>query len=209
MITLLLYEDNIDYAESLSAFFEMEEDLQVLAHFENPSEVKTQIAEFSPDVVIMDIDMPKMNGIQALKEIRKTNSESLVLMLTVFDDEDRIFESIQSGANGFLLKESKPKKIIEAIRDVIDGGAPMTGSVARKVLNQFNVLKPKDETIDLSKREKEILSFLVNGMSYKMIATKCAISYHTVNAHIRKIYDKLHVSSATEAVAMAMKNRLI
>jgi DNA-binding NarL/FixJ family response regulator len=187
----------------------MEEDLKVIGHYENPSKVATQIGEYNPDVVIMDIDMPKMNGIEALKEIRKTKSEALVLMLTVFDDEDRIFESIQSGANGFLLKESKPKKIIEAIRDVIAGGAPMTGSVARKVLQQFTVVKPKDETIDLSKREKEILSFLVNGMSYKMIASQCSISYHTVNAHIRKIYDKLHVSSATEAVAKAMKNRLI
>lgn len=209
MITLLIYEDNIDYAESLSAFFEMEDDMTILGHYENPSEVSTQILEYCPDVVIMDIDMPKMNGIQALKEIRKTDSKALVLMLTVFDDEDRIFESIQNGANGFLLKESKPKKIIEAIRDVMDGGAPMTGSVARKVLNQFNVIKPKEETADLSKREKEILSFLVSGMSYKMIASKCSISYHTVNAHIRKIYEKLHVSSATEAVAKAMKNRLI
>ncbi len=209
MTTILIYEDNIDYAQSLSAFFDMEKDLKVIGHYENPSEVATQIKEINPDVVIMDIDMPKMNGIEALKEIRKTDSEALVLMLTVFDDEDRIFESIQSGANGFLLKESKPKKIIDAIRDVVDGGAPMTGSVARKVLNQFNVIKPKEETIDLSKREKEILSFLVNGMSYKMIASACAISYHTVNAHIRKIYDKLHVSSATEAVAKAMKNRLI
>jgi len=209
VVTLLIYEDNIDYAESLSAFFEMEDDMTILGHYENPSEVSTQILEYGPDVVIMDIDMPKMNGIQALKEIRKTDSKALVLMLTVFDDEDRIFESIQNGANGFLLKESKPKKIIEAIRDVMDGGAPMTGSVARKVLNQFNVIKPKEETADLSKREKEILSFLVNGMSYKMIASKCSISYHTVNAHIRKIYDKLHVSSATEAVAKAMKNRLI
>jgi len=209
VITLLIYEDNIDYAESLSAFFEMEDDMTILGHYENPSAVSTQILEYGPDVVIMDIDMPKMNGIQALKEIRKTDSIALVLMLTVFDDEDRIFESIQNGANGFLLKESKPKKIIEAIRDVMDGGAPMTGSVARKVLNQFNVIKPKEETADLSKREKEILSFLVNGMSYKMIASKCSISYHTVNAHIRKIYDKLHVSSATEAVAKAMKNRLI
>lgn len=187
----------------------MEEDLQVIGHFENPSKVQEQIVEYNPDVVIMDIDMPIMNGIEALKEIRKTDAEALVLMLTVFDDEDRIFESIQSGANGFLLKESKPKKIIEAIRDVVDGGAPMTGSVARKVLQQFTVVKPKDETVGLSKREKEILSFLVNGMSYKMIASKCAISYHTVNAHIRKIYDKLHVSSATEAVAKAMKNGLI
>jgi len=209
LITILIYEDNVDYAESLSAFFEMEDDLEVIGHFTNPSLVQEQIAEFNPDVVIMDIDMPKMNGIDALKEIRKATSKALVLMLTVFDDEDRIFESIQSGANGFLLKETKPKKIIEAIRDVIDGGAPMTGSVARKVLQQFTVVKPKDETVDLSKREKEILSFLVNGMSYKMIASKCAISYHTVNAHIRKIYEKMHVSSATEAVAKAMKSGLI
>lgn len=209
MITLLLYEDNIDYAESLSEFFKMEDDLKVIGHYENPSKVASQIGEYNPDVVIMDIDMPKLNGIEALKEIRKTDSKALVLMLTVFDDEDRIFESIQNGANGFLLKESKPQKIIEAIREVVNGGAPMTGSVARKVLKQFSVAKPKDKTIDLSKREKEILSFLVNGMSYKMIASQCAISYHTVNAHIRKIYDKLHVSSATEAVAKAMKNRLI
>lgn len=209
MKTILIYEDNKDYAESLIAFFQMEDDLEVLGHYENPSKVKTQIVEYNPDVVIMDIDMPKMNGIEALKEIRKTDAEALVLMLTVFDDEDRIFESIQSGANGFLLKESKPKKIIEAIRDVVDGGAPMTGSVARKVLQQFTVVKPKEETADLSKREKEILSFLVNGMSYKMIASTCSISYHTVNAHIRKIYEKMHVNSATEAVAKAMKNRLI
>jgi len=209
MIELLIYEDNVDYANSLSEFFGMASDLKVLAHFESPEDILSQCKQFAPKVIIMDIDMPKMNGMEALRLLRTENLDVFVLMLTVFDDEDRIFESIQSGANGFLLKESTPKKIIEAIRDVIDGGAPMTGSIARKVLQQFSLNKPKDEIANLSNREKEILAFLVNGLSYKMIASKCSISYHTVNAHIRKIYDKLHVSSATEAVAKAMRSRLI
>jgi DNA-binding NarL/FixJ family response regulator len=158
----------------------------------------------------MDIDMPYVNGIKGLILIKKEFPEVKILMQTVFEDEDKIFSAIVSGADGYILKKTSPSKLLEAIKDVSEGGSPMTPIVAKQVLLLFNNKHqqiPKEE-FDLTTRELEILSLLVDGYSYKMIADKCHISYPTVNTHISHIYEKLHVSSGTEAVAKAIEHRL-
>jgi len=158
----------------------------------------------------MDIDMPAVNGVQAVKMIRKINDNLPVIMLTVFDDNENIFKAICAGASGYILKRYATEEIPSAIRNVLTGGAPMTGSVARKVLQMVPQAKDEQqEKADLSKKETDILQLLVNGYSYKMIATEIGISIDTVRFHIKKIYDKLHVHSATEAVSHALKNKLL
>jgi DNA-binding NarL/FixJ family response regulator len=157
----------------------------------------------------MDIDMPGTNGIEGLKLIKKNYPGIEILMLTVFDNNERIFESICAGASGYMLKTSSPSEIISAIYELHSGGAPMTPSIARKVLLLF----PKSPAIapeyDLTVREKETLSWLAKGYSYKMISEQMNVTIHTINAHCKKIYEKLHVHSNTEAIAKAMNDKIV
>ena len=166
-----------------------------------------------PDVVLMDIDMPGMNGIDGVKNIRSVRPETHIIMLTVFDDNQRVFDAICAGATGYLLKRTPDEKIIDAIRDVQTGGAPMTSRIAKQVLQLFSVQQNSQQqsTIDyqLTKRETETLSWLVKGYSYKMIAENMEVSIDTVRAHIKKIYEKLHVHSMNEAVAKAIRQKIV
>ena len=157
----------------------------------------------------MDIDMPGMNGIEAVKVIRNNFPTVQVLMFTVFDDDEKVFAAIKAGAGGYILKNAEPQNLLHAISEVYNGGAPMTPGIARKVLLQFQDMLP-DENKDyhLSQREKEVLALLVEGHPYKMIASKLNITYDTVRAHMKKIYEKLHVASMTEAVAKAINQKL-
>jgi two-component system nitrate/nitrite response regulator NarL len=161
-------------------------------------------------VVLMDIEMPVVNGLEGVLIIHQKFPNIAVIMQTVFEDDDKVFESLRFGACGYILKKTSPDKIIEAIRDAREGGAPMTPAIAQRVLNYFIRKQPiATNDYELTNREKEILGLLVEGKSYKMIASETNTSYHTVNAHIRKIYDKLHVHSVSEAVSKALKERLI
>lgn len=211
MIKVLVYDDNVGRQEGLELLINQTKDMKCVGTFENCSNVVNEVKTLSPDVVLMDIDMPEVNGIDGLRLIRKYAPEVMVVMQTIFEEEEKIFEAIRSGAHGYFLKKTTPQKLIEGIRDVRDGGAPMTASVARKVLEVFQHQSAygKNESFDLTDRELEILSHLVKGMSYKMIADACGISWHTVNSHCKKIYEKLHVHSATEAVAKAIDNRIV
>jgi DNA-binding NarL/FixJ family response regulator len=158
----------------------------------------------------MDIDMPVVNGVEAVKKIRKTNDKLPIIMLTVLEDNENIFNAICAGASGYIIKRYATEEIPAAIRNVLTGGAPMTGSVAKKVLQMVPQAKTTEqEKSDLSEKETVILQFLVNGYSYKMIAAEIKISIDTVRFHIKKIYDKLHVHSATEAVSKAIKDKLV
>jgi len=159
----------------------------------------------------MDIEMPNVDGIQGVTLIKKKHPEIAVIMQTVFEDDDKIFTSILAGANGYILKKTSPEKIIEAIREAAEGGAPMTPAIASRVLKFFKEITPQEKSnpYELSDREKEVLSLLVDGLSYKMIAQKSGISYHTVNAHVRHIYDKMHVHSLGEAVGKALREGLV
>lgn len=209
-IRVLIYDDNEALRNSIRLLVEAETDFELLAMMPNAETVETDLKQMQPDVVLMDIDMPVVNGVEAVKRIRKINAELPVIMLTVFDDNENIFNAICAGASGYILKRYASAEIPGAIRLVLNGGAPMTGSVARKVLTMVPQAKTQDqEKSNLTSRETAILQSLVNGYSYKMIASEAGISIDTVRFHIKKIYDKLHVHSATEAVSRAIRDRLV
>lgn len=209
-IKVLIYDDNEALRISMEALITNDDELELIALMSNAETVETDINEMRPDVVLMDIDMPEVNGVEAVKRIRKVNEKLPVIMLTVFDDNENIFNAICAGASGYILKRYATEEIPSAIRMVLTGGAPMTGSVARKVLMMVPQAKSTEqEKSNLTGKEIAILQFLVNGYSYKMIAAELKISIDTVRFHIKKIYDKLHVHSATEAVSKAIKDKLI
>lgn len=210
MIKLLIYEDNPQLREGLTMLINGSEGFEVLATFKNCNYVVEEVEDFNPDVILMDIDMPGTNGLEGLKQIRLVNNEVKILMLTVFDDNKNVFEAISNGANGYLLKKTPPAKLLEYIQEAQTGGAPMSSSIATQVLKMFSSMhNHKGEDYKLSEREKQVLSLLVNGYSYKMIAAEMYIAIDTVRSHIKKIYEKLQVNSKGEAVAKAYKDKLI
>ena len=210
-IKVALYEDSKPLRDSLSLLIKSAPDIELIDAFANAKTILQNIEIKKPDVILMDIDMPGITGIEAVALVHKQFPEIKVLMQTVFDDNDRVFNSICSGAVGYLLKKTKPMQILEAIREANGGGAPMTPIIATKVLKMFRENSPQPATtkVDLSSRESEILTHLTNGLSYKMIAESCIISIDTVRFHIKKIYEKLHVHSMTEAVSKALREKLI
>ena len=210
MIKLLIYEDNPQFREGLCMLLNGTDGFEVLASYKNCNTIEDEINAWKPDVVLMDIDMPGTNGIEGLQRLRKVNTGVKVLMLTVFDDNKNVFDAIKSGANGYILKKTQPSKLIEYIQEASSGGAPMTSSIATQVLKMFSETHTRNnEDYDLSAREKEVLQQLVNGFSYKMIAAEMFISVDTVRSHIKKIYEKLHVNSKSEAVAKAFRDNII
>lgn len=210
MIKILIYEDNPQLREGLSMLINGSDGFEVLAAYKNCNNVLDEVSAWKPDVILMDIDMPGVNGIEGLKLIRQKNQNVKILMLTVFDDNKNVFESLKAGANGYVLKKTPPAKLLEYISEAASGGAPMTSSIASQVLKMFSeVNNPVYADYNLSEREKQVLQFLVDGYSYKMIAAEMFIAIDTVRSHIKKIYEKLHVNSKSEAVAKAFKDKII
>lgn len=209
-VHVIIYEDNNFLRESLSSLITKAEGFELCGAYENCNEVEAQVDVLKPDVVLMDIEMAGVNGIEGLKIIRKKFPDVNVLMLTVFEDNDRVFEAICAGATGYLLKKTPPAKILDAIRDVVDGGAPMTSSIARKVLQLFPKQPARSEEIDkLTQREQQVLQLLVNGYSYKMISAELHVTLETVRTYIKRMYEKLRVHSVTEAISKAFPDRKI
>ena len=211
-VSLLLYDDNRDLREGMSFLLQATPGLNLLGAFADTGNLEMQIPGLKPDVVLMDIDMPGRSGLDATLAVKALRPETQVLMLTVFEDEDKIFQAIRNGASGYLLKRTPPSEIIAAIFDVQRGGSPMTSTIARKVLHFFQqqtpeTLKPQD--YGLSKREQDILKSLVKGFSYKLIADEHFISIDTVRSHIRHIYEKLQVNSKTDVVLKALKEKIV
>jgi DNA-binding NarL/FixJ family response regulator len=210
---IIIYEDNQDLRESLSVLLKGTDGFEVLGAFPNCKDIEKQIFDLQPDVVLMDIDMPVRNGIDGLKAIHKHFPDINVIMLTVFETNEFIFEAICAGAVGYLLKKSPLVEILKAIEDVQKGGTSMTPSIARKVLQFFpkEALK-KDNEIEsesLSEREMEVLNLLTKGFTYRMAAYDLGISVETVRTYIKRIYTKLHVHSNTEAVAVAIQKNIL
>lgn len=194
----------------MEALLSEDPELEFMAGIPNAETVETDIHELDPDVVIMDIDMPNVNGVEAVKRIKKLKPELPVIMLTVFEDNENIINAICAGASGYILKRFASQEVPSAIRNVLTGGAPMTGVVAKKVLQMIPPAQTvSEEKTNLTKKEVTILKYMVQGYSYKMIAAELNNSHDTIRYHIKHIYDKLHVHSATQAVSKAIKDRLV
>lgn len=213
-LRIAIFDDNKNIRESISMLLNTEPDFILVGSFGHVLDCVRDIRESKPDVVLMDIEMPGMTGIEAVKAIKKEFPQVQILMQTVFEDDDRVFDSICAGASGYILKNFLNTKLVDAIRELQYGGSPMSPSVARKVLNKMqsvsSVIMPEEAPdYHLTPREKEVLGCLVNGQSYKMIAAELFISYETVRSHVKKIYEKLHVASLTEVVAKAINQRIV
>jgi DNA-binding NarL/FixJ family response regulator len=210
-IKVAVFDDNKPRRELLKMLLDTSDGFLCTGAFENCQHIIKNIVGNIPDAILMDIDMPGVNGIEGLKIVRTQFPEVKVLMQTVFEDEEKIFDAVLAGADGYILKKTPPLKLLDAIREVLEGGAPMTPTVARQVLQLFNNKHYKNipDNFHLTEREHEILKLLVKGLSYKMIAAECNISYPTVNSHITHIYEKLHVSNAAEAVAKALGHKIV
>lgn len=213
---LILYEDNAGLRASLGQFLAGAPGLVLVGAFGSCAQAGPDARRLRPDVVLMDIDLPGCSGIEGLRQVKAAAPATHVVMLTVFDDNDRVLDAICAGADGYLLKKTPPARLLDAIAEVQAGGAPLTPAVARQVLRLFPrpgapVRPPHPAPApapDLSARELEVLGLLVEGYSYKMLADKCFISLDTVRSHIKKIYEKLHVRSATAAVSKALRDGL-
>jgi DNA-binding NarL/FixJ family response regulator len=210
---IVIYEDNHDLRESLNAILDRQPAFEVVGAFTNCSAILIQIKQLLPDVILMDIDMPVTNGLEGLKIISKHFPEINVIMLTVFETNDYIFEAIRAGAVGYLLKKSTPEEIIKAIEEVKNGGTVMTPSIARKVLQHFpkesNEKEGPAEIEKLTERETEVLKLLTKGFTYRMAAYELGIGTETVRTYIKRIYNKLQVHSNTEAVAVAISKNIL
>lgn len=210
-IRVAIFEDNRNLRDSLFKLLETSEQFTCAGAFAHCERAVENIEDTQPDVILMDIELPTITGIEAVRLIREKFPDVKILMETIFEEDEKIFQSICNGAQGYILKSTPPNEILEAIKEIYEGGAPMSPVIASKVLRMFksNLGKQADNSFDLSSREKEILKCLVEGMSYKMIADNCFITTDTVNGHIKNIYRKLHVNSKGEAIAKAIKGKVV
>ena len=210
-IRVCLFEDNTQLRESLFNLVDASDGFVCVGSFANCEDVIEKISSVKPDVILMDIELPGTNGIDAVRLIKEKFPEAKILMETIFEDDEKVFQSVCNGAEGYILKNTPPEEILDAIKEIYHGGAPMTPVIALKVMRMFkqNLSSNKDESFNLSSREKEILKCLVEGMSYKLIAANCFISTDTVHGHIKNIYKKLQVHSKSEAVVKAIKSKII
>lgn len=208
---IVIFDDNAKRRDSLSMLIDLTDGMCCVGLFNDCSHVLKKIESTQPDLVLMDIDMPNVNGIEGVAIIRSKYPRLKILMQTVFEDDEKLFASIRAGADGYILKKTQPQDLLRAIDEVFSGGAPMTPSIAKQVLRFVGNKEANNEKqhFNLTNREHEILGLLVQGLSYKMIADRCAISLPTVNSHIQHIYEKLQVNSAVEAVTKAIGNNIV
>jgi len=209
MIKIAIVEDNNTLRSSLESLFNRTDGMRCVASLNNLLNVVSQVGSALPDIILMDIGLPNISGIEGVRTVKTHFPTIQVLMFTVFDDDEKIFDAIRAGASGYLLKKTPPAEIVDAIRDLYHGGAPMTSSIARKVIQSFQSVAPSAAVADylLTVRENEILYSLVDGLSYKKIADKYCVSISTIRTHICNIYHKLHVNSKAEAVARVLSPR--
>ena len=213
MIRLLIYEDNTMLRQSLELLFSAAAGIELVAAFGHCENSAKETAYYLPDVVLLDIDLPgSINGIDCVRVVKEKRPQTLVLMHTVFEDSQKIFDSLAAGADGYLLKSTSPEALFGAIKDVTTGGTPISPGVAKKVLEYFRAAGGggrRDDHIELSPKELEVLQMLTDGYTYKRIAFEGGNTINTTRTHIRNIYEKLHVNCGTEAVAKALRLRLL
>lgn len=205
MISVIIVEDDSEIRESLELLIDGTPDYECLATFEDAETALKWLDDEIPDVVLMDIGLPGISGIEAIKKIKQKYPSLDVLVLSIHENDEYVFDALCAGATGYLTKDTPPGKIMDGIKEVYDGGAPMSSQIARMVIGSFKI-KPSPE---LTNRETEVLTDLCDGSSYKMIADNLFISEETVRKHIKNIYKKLEVHSKSEAVAKAIRDRLV
>jgi DNA-binding NarL/FixJ family response regulator len=210
-IKVAIFEDNNNMREGLYQLINGSQGFICTGAFPNCDDLVQRIEKSKPDVIVMDIEMPGISGIEGVKLAKEYFPDIKILMETIFDDDEKIFNSICAGAEGYILKNTAPVEILSAIKEIYEGGSPMTPTIANRVLKMVKTQRTSDSKniFNLTDREKEILSCLVEGMSYKLIADECTISIDTVNVHIKNIYKKLQVHSKSEAVAKAIKGKIV
>jgi DNA-binding NarL/FixJ family response regulator len=210
MIRVAVYDDHISRRESLQALISLVPELEWAGSFENCATVIQDIADCKPDIILMDLEMPVVNGLEGIKLVKQHAPHIKIIVQTSFDDDDKVFAALQAGAEGYLLKSASVTQITQCIDEVQKGGASMSPSIALKVMRYFGeITVEKKVDYQLTPKESEVLKHLANGLSYKMIADQMGISYFTVNNHVKKIYEKLQVHSLGEAVALAHRKRLL
>ena len=207
MIIVAIVEDIKEIREGLQLLIDSSEGFACNEVYATAEDALHGLPDTQPDVVLMDINLPGINGIECVKRLRHICGETLFIMSTVYEDDDNIFESLKAGASGYLLKKTMPARILEAILEVYQGGSPMSTQIARKVISSFQQKDGIDESNILTPKEKEILKALSRGLRYKEIAAEMAIGMETVRTHARHIYEKLHVQSRTEALNKIFGNR--
>lgn len=209
-VRVLIFEDNQSLRDSMVHLLTDSGEVEVLGAYSNGQEAADMVEVFQPDVIIMDIDMPRMDGISAVRAIKERRPASAVVMYTQFEDDDKLFQSLCAGAIGYLLKKSSPLKLIASLKEVMEGGAPMSPEIAKRVLSSF--FNPQKESFEkkysLTKREQELLHLLTKGYSIKLIAATLDIGYETARTHLRNIYSKLHVNCGKEAIAKVLAEKI-
>jgi DNA-binding NarL/FixJ family response regulator len=209
-VTVAIIEDQRDIRECLTFLINGTEGFSCAGSYRSMEEALDRIGRALPDVVLADIGLPGMNGIEGVKILKELHPDLLILMSTIYDDDERVFDAICAGACGYLLKKTPPAKLLESIREAVQGGAPMTPEVARRVLRLFRDIRPPDRAnYELTPHETRLLRLFVEGHNYKTAAAELGVSINTINFHVRNIYSKLQVHSRSEAVAKALRDRLV
>jgi DNA-binding NarL/FixJ family response regulator len=206
MTSVSIVEDSDKLRETLVRVLNRADGFRCVSHYANAEDALKDLPEAKPDVVLMDINLPGMNGVECVRQLKKIAPEIQVMMLTVYEDTENIFDALAAGASGYMLKRTAGKELLEAIAEVKRGGSPMTTHIARKVVQSFQrSAAAAAQTESLSEREQQVLDLLSQGLMYKEIADKLSISYETVHTYIRRIYEKLQVRTRTEAVAKFLR----
>jgi len=209
-IKVTIIEDRREIREGLALLISSTEGYHCISSFQSMEEALQRIGLRLPDAVLVDIGLPGMSGIEGIRLLKQRYPKLLMLVLTVYDDDERIFDALCAGASGYLLKKTPPARLLESIREVVEGGAPMSGEVARRVIALFRQIRPSEQAdYQLTPHETRLLKLLVEGHNYKTAAAELKVSVNTISFHMRHIYEKLHVHSKSEAVAKALRERLI
>ena len=203
-ITLAIVEDLDEVREGLTNFISLSNDFKILDTFKTAEEALVDIPRLQPDIVIMDINLPGMNGIECIRQVKDKSPNTQFMMFTVYENDEKVFEALKAGASGYLLKNTGLMQLIESLKELYIGGSPMSANIARKLVTIFRSTEKDSEPVEiLSPRENEILQLLTKGLLYKEIASQLSISVATVRQHIHHIYEKLHVQNRTEAINKA------
>jgi DNA-binding NarL/FixJ family response regulator len=210
-IKVVIVEDLEEVVEGLSMFINKDDALQLIATFRTAEAAALELPLLKPDIVVMDINLPGMNGIECVRKVKREQPAIQFMMFTVYENNDQVFEALKAGASGYLLKKTAPLQIIEGIKELHQGGSPMSAAIGRKLVTLFmdqHAPPAPTEASVLTPREKEVLHLIAKGLLYKEIAEQLGISFHTVRQHIGKIYEKLHVQNKTEAINKVYGNRV-